>query len=110
MTIENLDKFRLYWVCTETGKKLPAGVAFYNEQQSDFRLKIDALPDDKLIFLRPTGTADGSCQYRVETVVKKNGKSAHRATIGTGYSRSQTGMPVVMDIGPYNKALLMEEE
>lgn len=103
------EKFKLQWLCSQTGKAQPAGVAFYNESQGDYRLKIDALPDDKLIFLKLTGASDGSIYYRVETVVKKNGQPTHRIQIGQGYSRSEGGFPVYMDIGPYSKVLVMEQ-
>lgn len=108
MTNQKTEKFNLYWLCNQTGKTLPAGVAFFNETQGDYRLKIDALPDDKIIFLKLTGAGEGCIYYRVETVVKRAGVATHRTQIGTGYSKSETGFPVFMDIGPYSKTLMME--
>ena len=104
------EKFNLSWICTSTGKKLPAGVAFFNENQGDYRLKIDTFPEDKQVFLKPTGVSEGTVHYRVETVVKRGGQVTHRAQIGTGYAKSEDGFPVIMDIGPYSKALMMESE
>ena len=108
MTNEKSEKFNLYWICNQTGKSLPAGVAFFNENQGDYRLKIDALPDDKLVFLKLTGASDGAIHYRVETVVKRAGQATHRTQIGSGYSKSDSGLPVFMDIGPFSKVLMME--
>ncbi len=110
MTNENIksEKLALYWLCNQTGKTLPAGVAFFNEPQGDYRLKIDALPDDKLIFLKVMSAKDGTVYYRVESVVKRAGVATHRSQIGTGYSKSESGFPVFMDIGPYTKTLMME--
>lgn len=108
MTNEKSEKFNLYWLCSQTGKTQPAGVAFFNETQGDYRLKIDAFPDDKLVFLKLTGSSGNVIQYRVETVVKRAGQVTHRTQIGTGYSKSDSGLPVFMDIGPYSKVLMME--
>jgi hypothetical protein len=43
-------KLDLEWIDKETGRKFPAGVAFYREDKGEFRLKVDAMPDDKYIF------------------------------------------------------------
>ena len=104
------EKLSLYWLCNQTGRKHQAGVAFFNETQGDYRLKIDALPDDKMIFLKLSGASEGVVHYRVETVVKKNGRVTHRTQIGTGYSKSECGFPVFMDIGPYSRTLMLEQE
>ncbi len=108
MTNEKSEKFNLYWLCSQTGKTLPAGVAFFNETQGDYRLKIDAFPDDKLVFLKLTSASEGTVHYRVETVVKRAGQATHRTQIGSGYSKSESGLPVFMDIGPYSKVLMLE--
>lgn len=108
--IQKAEKFSLYWLCDKTGHKLPAGVAFFNEPAGDYRLKIDALPDDKMIYLKFSSSSDGVFYYRVETVVRKNGHPTHRAQIGNGHSKAETGLPVFMEIGPYSKILMMEQE
>lgn len=104
------EKLVLSWLCTQTGKKIPAGVAFFNETQGDYRLKIDAFPEDKIVYLKPTGARDGNAYYRVETAVRRGGQVTHRAQIGTGYSKTASGLPVFMDVGPYSKTLMMEDE
>ncbi len=109
MTNKKAEKFNLYWLCNKTGSTLPAGVAFYNESQGDYRLKVDTFADDKLVFLKLTGTSDGTIYYRVDTVVRKQGQATHRAQIGSGHSKAESGLPVFMDIGPYSKVLMMEE-
>jgi hypothetical protein len=103
------EKFNLSWLCPQTGKKTPAGVAFFNETQGDYRLKIDAFPDDKTVCLKPTGTRDGTVYFRVETVVRRAGQVTHRTQIGSGYAKSESGLPVFMDVGPYSKTLMMED-
>jgi len=108
--IKKTEKLILSWLCNQTGKKIPAGVAFFNETQGDYRLKIDAFPEDKLVYLKPTGTHEGTVCYRVETAVKRAGQVTHRAQIGTGYSQARGGLPVCMDVGPYSKTLMMEDE
>lgn len=103
------EKFNLYWLCTQTGKKHPAGVAFFNDGAGDYRLKIDTMPDDKLIFLKVSSLNEGVILFRVEAAVRKNGRVTHRAEIGTGKADAETGYPVYMDIGPYSRQLLMEQ-
>ena len=108
MTLSTNEKFNLYWLCKQTGRKHPAGVAFFNESQADYRLKIDTMPDDKLIYLKVSSMADGVIIYRVETAVKKQGRVTHRAEIGSGHAKADEGYPIYMDIGPFERTLVME--
>lgn len=52
MTEKKSEKFSLQWLCPLTGRKHPAGVAFFNEEQGDYRLKVDVMPDDKVLYLK----------------------------------------------------------
>lgn len=107
--LENkVEKFNLFWLCNQTGRKHPAGVAFFNESQSDYRLKIDTMPEDKLIYLKPSSMSDGVVYYRVEVAVKKAGRTTHRAEIGSGHAKSSDGYPIYMDIGPFSRTLVLE--
>ena len=108
MYLEKSEKFNLYWLCNQTGKKLPAGVAFFNETQSDYRLKIDAFCDDKLIFLKIVSMSDGLIHYRVESVTRR-GSPPQRAEIGRGQSDACGGYPIFMEVGPFSKVLTMEK-
>jgi len=105
---ENTNCHRLYWLCGETGKRYPAGVAFFNELQGDYRLKVDTFPEDKVIYLKPISMSDGMIHFRVEAAVRKNGVVLHRAEIGEGHASIESGFPVFMDIGPYARTLVME--
>lgn len=102
------EKFNLFWLCKQTGRKHPAGVAFFNESQTDYRLKIDVMPEEKLVYLKASSVSEGLIRYRVETAVKKQGRVTHRAEIGSGYAKADEGFPVYMDIGPYDRQLVME--
>ncbi len=108
MSENKSERFNLFWLCKQTGRKHPAGVAFFNESQADYRLKIDTMPDDKLIYLKVSSMSDGKMLYRVETAVKKQGRVTHRAEIGSGYANADEGYPVYMDIGPFERSLVME--
>lgn len=108
MTENKNETFPLFWLCNQTGRKHPAGVAFFNEGQGDYRLKIDTMPEDKVIYLKPTTVSENVVYYRVEAAVKKDGRVAHRAQIGSGYSQSENGHPIVMDIGPFSRSLILE--
>ncbi len=108
MTQTKNERFNLYWLCKQTGRRHPAGVAFFNESQADYRLKIDTMPDDKLIYLKVSSMSEGVILYRVETAVKKQGGVTHRAEIGSGHAKCDEGFPIYMDIGPYERTLVME--
>ena len=106
---EKSEKFNLFWLCSQTGKKTPAGVAFFNETQGDYRLKVDALCDYKLIFLKITSMSEGLIRYRVESVGRKGALNTQRNEIGRGYSDANGSYPIRMEIGPFSKSLIMEQ-
>lgn len=103
------EKFNLLWFCPLTGKNHPAGVAFFNEDQGDYRLKVDVMPEDKVLYLKTSSMAGEKVLYRVEVAVRKNGRVSHRAEIGTGYANLNEGYPIYMDIGPYSRQLVLEQ-
>lgn len=109
VTQNTSQKLQLYWLCKQTGRKIPAGVAFYNEQQGDYRLKIDTFTDEKVFFLKPSSVYNGKVLYRLESAIRKDGRVMHRAEIGTGFSEPNEGLPIYMDVGPYSKYLVMEQ-
>lgn len=109
MLDQKQETLRLFWLCEKTGKRIPAGVAFYNESENDYRLKIDTMPDDKIIFLKAIGVMQEQIRFRVEIGVRKLGKVVHRAEIGTGSANVTDGYPVFMEIGPFSKTLVMEK-
>ena len=108
MTEQKNEKLNLFWVCAQTGRRYPAGVAFFNEEQGDYRLKIDALPEEKLIYLKVSSMNEGVVYYRVEAAVKKDGRVIQRVEIGSGQSDAENRYPIVMDIGPYSRNLVLE--
>ena len=99
---------RLFWLCTESVRRHPAGVAFYNEPQGDYRLKVDVFPEDKVIYLKPTSMTIGLIHFRVEAAVRKNGVVLHRSEIGVGHASVDSGYPIYMDVGPYERTLVLE--
>lgn len=103
------ETFNLFWLCNQTGRKHPAGVAFFNEPQGDYRLKIDTMPDEKLIYLKVSSMSDGVIYYRVEAAVKKAGRITHRSEIGSGHANANDGYPIYMDIGPFSRTLVLEQ-
>ena len=102
------ERLNLYWLCNQTGRKHPAGVAFYNEDQGDYRLKIDVMPEDKVLYLKMVSVSDDVTYYRVEVAVKKSGRAAHRAEVGSGYAK-QADSTIFIDIGPFSRTLVLEE-
>ncbi len=96
---------RLYWVNPKSGRRSNAGVAFYNESKGDYRLKIDTFCDDKVVYLKPVSMMDGVINYRVEAT-KKGGQ--YRSEIGVGHANVDDGYPIYMDIGPFDRTLVLE--
>lgn len=103
------EKFSLQWLCPLTGKKHPAGVAFFNEEQGDYRLKVDVMPEDKILYLKVSSMTDKKVLYRVEAAVRKNGRVTHRTEVGTGYANVDEGYPIYMDVGPFSRQLVLEQ-
>ena len=106
--LEKSETLNLYWLDTDTGKKTPAGVGFFNPQYGEYRLKVDLIPKDCPIYVKPISTTDGRVSYRLETVIKKDGKFSHRSTVGTGYSDAGTNGCAYMELGPYSPSLVLE--
>lgn len=105
---EKNKKLELLWIDKESGQKFPAGVAFYHEDKGEYRLKIDAILDDKLVLLRPTKSENNEVKYRVEVVLKKNRQFLRYSPIGTGHSSPQTGRYIFMDLGPFSRSLVLD--
>jgi hypothetical protein len=103
------ERLNLFWVCRKTGRKQPAGVAFFNEDQGDYRLKIDILPEDKTLFLKAISSGEDVTYYRIEAAVKKAGRVVHRAEVGSGYAKKGDSV-IYMDIGPFSRTLVLEQQ
>ena len=110
MNRENENCHRLYWLCNESGRRYPAGVAFFNESQGDFRLKVDLFPEDKVIYVKPVSVSlsENVVKFRVEAAIRKNGVVTHRAEIGVGHGSVDPGKQIYMDLGPYCRTLVLE--
>ena len=100
------ETYQLYWCEPQSNKHFPAGVAFHDEQFGEYRLKIDMYPDNQY-YLKALNSTDETVNYRVEVVIKKNGKFHQRKVVGEGYSSSQTDGDIIMSLGPYTKKLLL---
>lgn len=105
---EKNKKLELLWIDKESGQRFPAGAAFFHEDKGEYRLKIDAMSDDKLILLRPAKSENDEIKYRVEVVLKKNGKFLRCSPIGMGHSGPQTGRYIFMDLGPFSRSLVLD--
>ncbi len=100
------ETFQLWWFEPDSKKLFPAGVAFHDEQFGEYRLKIDMFPENQY-YLKPLNSTDNVVNYRVEVVIKKNGKFHQRKVVGIGQSGPDTNGDIVMTLGPYSKKLLL---
>lgn len=110
MEYQKSPKLRLNWIDTLTGRTFPAGVGFHLPEYGEFRLKIDALSEEKQYFVKAVGGSDDRVDYRVEVVVKSAGRFSHRSEIGTGYMDKNSGGQILMDIGPFSRCLALVVE
>jgi hypothetical protein len=110
MENQKAEKLNLFWIDKETGQKFPAGVGFHLPEYGEFRLKIDALSDEKQYFAKPVSAHEDRVNYRVEVVVKSKGRFSHRSEIGSGYMDSNTGGYIYMDVGPFGRSLALQVE
>jgi hypothetical protein len=52
-------------------------------------------------------STNGHINFRVEVVIKRNGKFHQRRPIGEGFSSPDTNGDIVMNLGPYSRKLLL---
>jgi hypothetical protein len=104
--VKTTKPFLLWWYDQKANKNLPAGVAFYDEQFAEYRLKLDMHPDTQY-YLKPTGAQGESVHYRAEVVIKKDGKFHQRKVIGEGQSSKETNGDIFVEFGPYSKLLVL---
>jgi len=98
---------KLYWVDRGgSQKKIPAGVAFYEEEQGEYRLKIDMYPKVRY-YLKAITTNEDKIYFRVEVLVDTY-VVPQRRVIGEGFCHPKLDRTVFMEIGPHSKYLAME--
>ena len=98
--------FHLWWYDLETKKNMPAGVAFFDPKFGEYRLRIDVHPETAY-YLRPISTNGERTYYRVEVVLKKEGRFAGRKVIGDGHQTPETHNDIYIHFGPYTKVLIL---
>jgi hypothetical protein len=104
--LKKCDGFQLWWFDEQTKNYFPAGVAFHDEQYGEYRLKIDMHPENQY-YLRPLESSNDLINYRVEVIIKKNGKFYQRKIVGEGRSSNATQGDIVISLGPYSKKLIL---
>ena len=111
MTIQEAKKqaeaCKLWWSDNEGNKTFPAGVAFYDERFGEYRLKIDIHPETRF-YLKSVSCEGDRILYRVDVVIKKDGRFKYRKPIGDGETNSERD--IVMNLWPYTKQLLLGDK
>lgn len=104
-TKSNPNMHYLWWANTKTQKKFCAGRAFYSEKTGDFALFINLLEASSNegkrdeLYLRPTKVSEESIYYRLEKVIRRDGKSM-RFCIGEAFQSKQTNGDIHIHIEP----------
>lgn len=104
--MEKPTTHQLYWVNEITGKKSPAGVAFYCDKYDEYRLKIDCFPEVQF-YLKTVGLHGNQVDYRAEVANKKNGKFLRRRPIGVGLLTKATVNEINIELGPFTNKLIL---
>ena len=108
---EKTETYYLWWVDPNRGTRNPAGVAFFDNEFGDYRLKLDFLPENQY-YLRCIGGSTERVQYRLEVVHKnKEGKFLRRVPVGEGSSVPNGDIQI--RVFPFDKELVLtlkEEE
>lgn len=103
----------LWWENIQTDVRTLAGVAFYNAQFGEFKLKIDALefltPNETglleraQLFCKAIGSQNNKVEYRIEKVVKRQGKKFwQRLKVGEGVQNPDDGGAITLSIPPFD--------
>ena len=100
------ESYVLWWRDEKNNKFYPAGVAFYEPNYGEYRLKIDLMPETHL-FLRPIGSQDDVILYRLEIVIKKNNKFMRRVSVGEGQSDPKQNRDVLINLYAYSRELIL---
>lgn len=100
-----MNKYVLYWLSKSRNKRMPAGVAFYDEQFGEFRFRLDFFPNTDL-YLKATAYTDAGTRYRLEIVKKgSNGKFLRRLPVGSAYE-SENGETII-EAFPFERSLVL---
>jgi hypothetical protein len=101
----------LWWMDQKTNTRQKAGVAFYEDKYGEYRLKIDfisAMQDrPSHIYLKAVGSENNKVLYRAEALVKKNSREVARFSVGEGYSSKETYNEIFVNLGPFEKTLVL---
>ncbi|MCB0308580.1 MAG: hypothetical protein KDD48_04355 [Bdellovibrionales bacterium] len=104
MNTQNDKPISLRWRDKDGSGETDAGVAFYEDNFNEYRLKVDMFPQSRRFYVKPVSVENGNVNYRVEMIDRKqNGK---RKTVGTG-SPTFTGS-IRMSIPPYSQVLVLK--
>ena len=61
-------------------------------------------------YLKPLNVKDSQTYYRVEVVIKKEGRFKCRRSVGKGHSNKLTNDDVFISLGPYKRFLVLGKE
>ena len=82
---EKIETNYLYWINPQNKKRYSAGVAFYEEEYSEYRLKVDCYPEKKF-YLRIIGIKDDQGkidQISIKCIVDKKSFVQHALLIAS---------------------------
>ncbi len=101
----NPNMHYLWWVNSKTQKRFCAGRAFFSEKTGDFALFINLLEASSSetkrdeLYLHPVKVSEDSIYYRLEKVIRRDGK-VMRFCIGEAFQSKQTNGDIHIHIEP----------
>jgi len=103
---ERPETLYLWWLEKDNKRRNPAGVAFYDGEFGDYRLKLDMFPMNRY-YLRCVKINDSGIHYRLEAVQKdSNGNFIRKVCVGEGLCSSQ-GKDVYIKVFSLEKTLAL---
>ncbi len=98
------EHFYLWWHCPQTQNRDMAGVAYYDEEDGDYRLVLNFFPDN-VYFLKCIGATSDQCRYRLIAVKPRGGKGS-RYYQGDGILNNSAN-EIIIQAAPFTKLLVM---
>jgi hypothetical protein len=96
--------FPVYWKNTETNKRFSAGIAVFNPEKGEYRLKIDSFANHDIYYLRPQAAQEGKTYFVLEKVLENR----HKKWIKRSKVAEGVGDKIIeMDIPPYSNYRLV---
>ena len=101
---------KLWWLDDSSGERINAGVAFFDEKNGYFALRLNLFPTSKAwgFTLKPILFTVENTKYALERNAYRQNGSIRHTRVGTGSKSSLTGGDIHISFGPFYKKLVLD--